>query len=224
MIKHPIQAEKIKKSYNGKVVVDLSLAIKRNEVVGIIGKNGSGKTTTLNILAGVIEADSGTVYIDNQARRIDNFKAKKNIAYLPEERQEIEDLTVNEYLTFICQVYKQNKKQISKALTSVNALEYLNKPFNELSKGYQQRVLFAAILLADSKIIILDEMSDGLDPVQRKELYSLVNNLKTNKSIIIASHNIEEITNICDRVYIIKNGKIEKELNKKDFNDIENIL
>lgn len=224
MIKYPLQADSISKIYNGKKVVELSLNVKRNEVLGIIGKNGSGKTTTLNILAGVIEPDSGEVYINNKAGIAKEYKLRKDIAYLPEERQEIENLTVYEHLKFMALVYNKGFSEITHVLEKVNASDVGNRIFSELSKGYQQRVLFASILLANTKIMILDEMTDGLDPVQRKEFYNIINDIKKDKTIIIASHNMQEINQICDRVGIIDEGRMVKLLERKDFADFENIL
>lgn len=224
MIKFPLQADNIQKTYNGNMVIDLSLKVKRNEVLGIIGKNGSGKTTTLNILAGVMHPDKGTVYINNQADIAKNYKLKKDIAYLPEEREEIENLTVVEYLTFISKIYKKPTTNIIQALEMVNAESTLNKRFSELSKGFQQRILFSSILLADTNIMILDEMTDGLDPLQRRDLYNIINEIKKNRSIIISSHNMQEIKEVCDRICIIENGKIIKELANDDFADFSNIL
>jgi ABC-2 type transport system ATP-binding protein len=224
MIRYPLQADNISKIYNGKKVIDLSVKVTNNEVLGLIGKNGSGKTTTLNILAGVIQPDFGHVYVENQADIAKNYKLKKHISYLPEEREEIEELTVNEYLKFIAKVYKKSNANISTTLEMVEAVDVLNKKFNELSKGYQQRVLFAGILIADTKIIILDEMTDGLDPAQRQEFYKIINKHKQGKSIIISSHNLQEINQICDRVCILENGKIIKELKQKDFDSISDIL
>jgi len=224
MIKYPLQADNIQKIYNGAKVVNLSLNIKHNEVLGIIGKNGSGKTTTLNMLAGVVQPDSGTVYIDNQADIAKHPKLKQNIAYLPEEREEVENLTVGEYLEFIAMVYKKSKADINSVLDMVNAKDMLYKNFNELSKGYQQRVLFASVLLADTKIMILDEMTDGLDPLQRKEFYNIINKIKKDRTIVISSHNMQEIKEICDRVCILENGSIIKELANEDFADFTDIL
>jgi ABC-2 type transport system ATP-binding protein len=224
MIKYPLQADNIQKIYNGKTVVDLSLKLNKAEVLGLIGKNGSGKSTTLNILAGVIHPDKGTVYINNQADIAKNFKLKQNIAYLPEEREEIENLTVGEYLNYIAQVYNKEKTEITGILTKVDAEHTFNQKFSELSKGYQQRILFASVLLADTPIMILDEMTDGLDPVQRKEFYSIINKIKHEKSIIISSHNMQEIKQICDRICIIDEGKIVKQLNNEDFEDFSDIL
>tara|TARA_Y100001960_G_scaffold329659_1_gene421609 strand:+ start:5613 stop:6284 length:672 start_codon:yes stop_codon:yes gene_type:complete len=221
MIKYPLQADNIQKIYNGQKVVDLSLKVMHNEVLGIIGKNGSGKTTTLNMLAGAIEPDFGTIYVENQADITKNYKLKQYIAYLPEEREEVENLTVKEYLKFIANVYKKGSKEIIPALEKVKALEFMHTNFSELSKGYQQRVLFAGVLIADSKIIILDEMTDGLDPVQRNEFYNIINEIKEDKTIVISSHNMEEIKEICDRVCCIENGIIVKEFNKDNFNEIE---
>lgn len=224
MIKYPLQAENIQKIYSGQKVVDLSLKVTNNEVLGIIGKNGSGKTTTLNMLAGVIQPDHGTVYVENQADIAKNFKLKQYITYLPEEREEVENLTVYEYLNFIVMVYKKSKADILTALEMVSALDMTDKKFAELSKGYQQRILFAGILIADTKIIILDEMTDGLDPVQRKEFYAIINKIKEGKTIIISSHNMHEIKEICDRVLVIKNGKVFKELDNNQFAENVDIL
>lgn len=224
MIKYPLQAENIQKNYNGQKVVDLSLKITNNEIVGIIGKNGSGKTTTLNMLAGVIQPDNGTVYVENKADIAKNYKLKKYISYLPEEREELDNLTVKEYLNFIAQVYKKPTSDIVKKLKKVNSKNILNKQFSELSKGYQQRVLFAGILIADTKIIILDEMTDGLDPIQRKEFYNIIKEYKQGKSIVISSHNMQEIKEICDRVCLIENGIITKEISAENFADFPNLV
>jgi len=221
MAKYPLQADGIKKSYQNKLVVNVDLKIKNGEILGLVGKNGSGKTTTLNMLCGVIHPDSGTVYIQNRADIAKNPDLKKDITYLTEEKPDLDDLTVYEYLSFIAEVYGKSKNIIEDNLNQLDISNVKNTKFMNLSKGYKQRVLFASILVADTPIIVLDEMTDGLDPAQQKHVFSIIEKLKKDKTIVMASHNMQELVNLCDRICVIENGQIIKEVKTKDVDSFD---
>ncbi|MCP4354111.1 MAG: ABC transporter ATP-binding protein [Proteobacteria bacterium] len=222
MIKYPLQADSIKKSYQNKLVVNVDLKVKKGEVLGLVGKNGSGKTTTLNMLCGVIHPDRGTVYVQNRAHIAKHPELKKDITYLTEEKPDLDDLTVNEYLTFIAEVYQKNKHSVEDKLEQLDIIDVKDAKFMSLSKGYKQRVLFASILVADTPIMVLDEMTDGLDPAQQKQVFNIIEGLKKDKTIVMASHNMQELVNLCDRICVMENGQIIKEAKTTEIDSFDN--
>lgn len=221
MIKHPLQADNVKKVYNNKLVVDLNLNVKRNEVLGLVGKNGSGKTTTLNMLAGVLQPDSGTIYVNNSADIAKHPDLKAQVSYLTEEKPDLDGLTVIEYLKFIADIYNSGSTVLDNTLEKLNLKKLKNNQFSDLSKGMKQKVLFAGILIADTPILILDEMTDGLDPSQQKFVFDTIKKIKDEKTIVMASHNMQELVNLCDRICVIENGQIIKEIETSEVSSFD---
>lgn len=227
-----ISADNIHKKFGiTKAVNDLSFHAHRGEIVGVMGPNGAGKSTTMRILAGFIKPDSGTVVIED----IDVVKrtrdAQRAIGYLPENGGIYEDLTVKEYLEFIARSYDiGNKKDCLRAIDAIavktHCDTFLNRCMQALSKGMRQRVFLAGALIHNPTVLILDEPTDGLDPNQKHEMRELLLSLKSDKTIILSTHILEEAEAICDRVVVVNKGSIiadetPKELAARTSGDIQ---
>jgi ABC-2 type transport system ATP-binding protein len=208
-----IKTANLTKKYSGKTVVEnLNIEIREGEVVGILGPNGAGKTTTIRMIAGTLPPTSGQVLINGKNIFDGNEDQKVNIGYLPENNPLYENLTVEENLEFwskIKQIPKNKKNEFIQYLTDLIGLkEVFFRPINELSKGYKQRVGLSQALLGDPGILLLDEPTEGLDPNQRKEIQSLVTGLGKERTVVICSHVLSEITKMCTRAIIINHGKV----------------
>jgi ABC-2 type transport system ATP-binding protein len=209
-----IQLENINKRYEDTTVVhDLNLEIKQGEIVGIIGHNGAGKSTTMKMIAGLVEPTSGKISVMGQdIQKGSNIKVKQKIGYLPEESPLYEAMTAEQYLLFFSELYQMPRqkalKRIDELLTSLDLLEK-TKLTGEFSKGMKRKTAIARTLLHDPELLILDEPNSGLDPLTS---FFIINYLKTlrreGKTIILSAHNLFHVETICDRVGIIKNGRL----------------
>jgi ABC-2 type transport system ATP-binding protein len=208
----------VKKKYRKiEALQGVSMALKAGEVVGLLGPNGAGKSTLMKILTGSIEQWDGTItYKDLDLR--DSLKSiQQNTGYLPENNPMYGELFVLEYLHFTASLYKIKDAPFTKIIDQVGLTEYRNRKIDTLSKGYQQRVGLAAALLHNPEILILDEPTTGLDPNQMVEIRKLIRNLGKDKIVIISSHILSEVESVCDRVVIIKEGKLVADKNLEDL-------
>jgi ABC-2 type transport system ATP-binding protein len=208
-----IELNHITKKYNDTTAVDdLSLQVNDSEIVGIIGHNGAGKSTTLKMIAGLIEPTSGSIRVMGRDIQKESVKVKKQIGYLPEESPLYENMTPRQYLTFFSELYQMPRKKtvtrIDQLLDSLN-LPQKDKLTGEFSKGMKRKTAIARALLHDPNLLILDEPNSGLDPLTS---FFIINYLKTlkneGKTILLSAHNLFHVEFICDRVAIIKNGKL----------------
>ena len=191
---------------------DLNLEIDAGEIVGIIGHNGAGKSTTLKMIAGLIEPTAGSVRIMGRDIRKEGVKVKQHIGFLPEDSPLYENMTARQYLLFFAELYQIPRKtaltRIDGLLHSLNLAEK-DKLTGEFSKGMKRKTAIARALLHNPQVLILDEPNSGLDPLTS---FFIINYLKTLKSegktILLSAHNLFHIEYICDRVAIIKNGKL----------------
>ncbi|MCR5608845.1 MAG: ABC transporter ATP-binding protein [Lachnospiraceae bacterium] len=219
-----IEVKNLVKCYsnNKKAVDGLNFTIEKGQIVGFLGPNGAGKSTTMNIITGYISATDGTVLIDGYDVLKQPEKAKKNIGYLPEIPPLYTDMTVYEYLKFVAKLkgVKKEKinKQIEKAMDSTRINKYEKTLIKFLSKGYRQRVGIASALLGNPEVLILDEPTVGLDPVQIIEIRELIVNLAKTHTVILSSHILQEIEAVCNRVMIINQGKLVFDELKEDIN------
>lgn len=207
-----IEISNLTKKYNtGIAVDDISFTVDKGEIVGLLGPNGAGKTTTMNILTGYLSYTEGSVKIDG-LEVVEHPKAiKQKIGYLPEQPPLYPNMTVSSYLTFVFELkkLKGNKKEAVEAvMEAVNIADMKGRLIKNLSKGYKQRIGLAAALLGDPEILILDEPTVGLDPVQIIEIRNLIKELGQDKTVILNSHILPEVSAICDRIIIINKGKI----------------
>ncbi len=208
-----IELTQVTKRYGQHLAVDtLDLHVRAGEIIGIIGHNGAGKSTTLKMIAGLIMPTAGSVRVmDNDMTR-DSATAKKFIGYLPEESPLYENMTAREYLLFFAELYGLAKKTAQARLDSL--LGSLNLPekdqlTGEFSKGMKRKVAIARTLLHDPRLLILDEPNSGLDPLTSFFILHYLKTLKTEgKTILLSAHNLFHVEYICDRVAIIKNGRL----------------
>mgnify|MGYP002855406681 CR=1 FL=1 len=193
-------------------VDDLSFTIEEGHVYGFLGPNGAGKSTTLNIITGCLAPTSGEVKIDDYDIYENSKEAKTKIGYLPEIPPLYIDQTPREYLEFVADAKKvaraTKKEEIERVAKETHIEDVLDKPIKFLSKGYKQRVGISQALIGDPKIVILDEPTVGLDPVQILEIRELINELGKKHTVILSSHILSEVQAICDKVLIIYKGKM----------------
>ena len=208
-----IEVKNVTKKYGSFVAVDnISFTIKDGEVVGFLGPNGAGKSTTMNMITGYIEQTEGNIIVDGFDTIKKSKKAKKEIGYMPEGVPLYTDLTVKEFVTYMAELRKVERKakkeKVQEVLKETGLDQMQNKLIKNLSRGQKQRVSLAGTLVADPKILILDEPTVGLDPKQITEIRSLIKNLGKKHTVILSSHILSEVSQICDRVIIINKGKI----------------
>jgi len=193
-------------------VKNISFEVKRGEVLGFLGPNGAGKSTTMLMLTGNLAPSVGEIVI-NGIDILDNPKlAKANIGFLPEHPPLYRDLTVNEYLRYCAKLHHINYSQLTTAIDLVKQrcglTEVGKRLIGNLSKGYQQRVGIAQAIIHSPAVVILDEPTVGLDPIQIREIRQLIRELGGEHSVILSSHILPEIKTTCDRVQIINQGEL----------------
>lgn len=201
---------------------DISFEVKRGEVLGFLGPNGAGKTTTLRIITGFISPTSGTVEIEGIDAVENSLQVRKKIGYLPETNPLYTEMLTSEYITFITDIRRINraerKKKIEEVVRVCGISEVWSRPVGELSKGFRQRVGLAQALIHKPDILILDEPTSGLDPNQIVEIRSLIKKIGKERTVILSSHILPEVSATCDRVVIINKGKI---VAKGTINELE---
>ena len=207
-----IKIEHLVKRYgNNFAVDDISFEVGAGEIVGFLGPNGAGKSTTMNILTGYLSSTSGSVSINGIDVLEDPFEAKKLIGFLPEQPPLYQDMTVNEYLEFVCDLKncKLNRaKHIAEVCDVIKISDVRHRVIKNLSKGYRQRVGIAQALIGNPKVIIFDEPTVGLDPKQIIEIRNLIRALGKDHTVILSTHILQEVQAVCDRIVIINKGKI----------------
>lgn len=208
-----ITVKNVTKKYGKfKAVDNISFEINDGEIIGLLGPNGAGKSTTMNILTGFIEPTEGEVIINGYNISKKPKKAKKCIGYMPEGVPLYKDMTVKEFVTYMAELKGVKKEQIKESVDQAIQDTWLQNVrkvlIRNLSKGYKQRVSMAGALVGNPEIIILDEPTVGLDPKQIIEIRNLIKKLGKNHTLIISSHILSEISQICERVIIINKGQI----------------
>ncbi len=208
-----IEVKNVTKKYaNITAVNNISFDVKDGEIVGFLGQNGAGKTTTMNMITGFIEPTEGKIIVNGYDISKKSKKAKKQIGYMPEGVPLYMELTVKEFITYMAELKllkgEQKKEDVAKVIKETGLTNVQNKLIRNLSRGYKQRVSLAGTLVGNPEVIILDEPTVGLDPKQITEIRSLIKELGKNHTVILSSHILSEISQICERVIIINNGKI----------------
>lgn len=217
-----IQIENLVKTYGDNIAVNgLNLNLEKGKVYGFLGPNGAGKSTTMNIITGYIGATGGTVKIDGYDIFKEPEKAKKRVGYLPEIPPLYQDITVKEYLVFVTELKKipakEKMKNIKEVLEMTKTTQVENRLIKNLSKGYKQRVGIAQALIGMPEIIILDEPTVGLDPKQIIEIRQLIKELGKNHTVILSSHILSEISEVCEYIFIISRGQLAAEGTEKQL-------
>ena len=208
-----IEVKNLTKRYaNHTAVSDLSFTIEKGQIYGFLGPNGAGKSTTMNILTGCLAATEGQVTIGGFDIFEQADKAKKLIGYLPEQPPVYMDRTPREYLTFVGRAKKIPQKQLTQEIDRVMQITQIthvaDRLIKHLSKGYKQRVGIAQAILGDPQIIILDEPTVGLDPIQIIEIRDLIRQLGQEHTVILSSHILSEVQAVCSTIMIISKGKL----------------
>jgi len=208
-----IEVSHLTKKYGNHVAVDdLSFQVEKGQIYGLLGENGAGKSTTMNILTGFLGATDGTVTIDGHDIYEEAEEAKRCIGYLPEIPPLYDSMTVWEYLYFVAELKKiakaEREKQVQKVMEMTGITEYGNRLIANLSKGYKQRVGLAQAVLGYPPVLILDEPTVGLDPKQMIEIRERIRSLSPDHTIILSSHILTEVSAVCDHILIIANGKL----------------
>lgn len=230
-----IEVKNLVKKYGNHTAVDhLNFTIEEGHVYGFLGPNGAGKSTTMNIMTGYLGATEGEVLINGHDILKEPEEAKKQIGYLPELPPLYMEMTVHEYLEFVAELkgIAKNKREesINEVEKMVKIWEVENRLIRNLSKGYRQRVGLAQAVLGFPKIIILDEPSVGLDPKQIIEIRELIRQLAKKHTVILSSHILAEVREVCDYILIISKGKLvasdtpenlERNLGDSDLIEIE---
>ncbi|MBE6937405.1 MAG: ABC transporter ATP-binding protein [Ruminococcaceae bacterium] len=218
-----IEVKNLTKIYGGgvKAVDNISFRIEPGKIYGFLGPNGAGKSTTMNIMTGYLAATSGTVTINGYDIYRDAKKAKSCIGYLPEQPPLYMELTPKEYLE-ICAGLKKVPKdkramEVAGVIKRTGLTKVQDRLIRSLSKGYKQRVGLAQALLGSPEIIILDEPTVGLDPIQIIEIRDLIKSLKKDHTVILSSHILTEVDEICDSIIIINKGKLVAEDTTKNL-------
>jgi ABC-2 type transport system ATP-binding protein len=211
-----IKAKQLTKYYgNFKALDALSIDIKAGEIVGLLGPNGAGKTTTMRLLTGYMPPSAGEIEINGIDLLQHPLEAKRALGYLPEHPPLYPELTVEEYLHFICCLHgikkKKSKGLIDEALGKTALGDMRKKLLAHLSRGYKQRVGIAQVLVRDVHVMILDEPTIGLDPKQIIEMRDLIKGLAGDYTVILSSHILQEVSATCDRVMIINQGRLVAE-------------
>ena len=208
-----IEVKNLKKSYGSyEALHGISFTVEAGHIYGFLGPNGAGKSTTMNIITGCLAASEGTVTINGHDILREPIEAKKCIGYLPEQPPLYLDMKVTEYLEFVgrakglrgSELYSQIDEVID--LTDLSSVH--NRLIKNLSKGYRQRVGIAQAMLGNPEIIILDEPTVGLDPIQIIEIRELIKSLSESHTVILSSHIMQEISAVCDRIMIITGGRL----------------
>lgn len=211
-----IEVKNITKKYGNFVAVDnISFTIKDGEIVGLLGPNGAGKSTTMNTITGFIEQTEGNVIVNGYDTLKKSKRAKSQIGYMPEGVPLYDDLSIKEFVTYMAELKKvkrkEKKEQVQDIIKKTGLDEIQNKLIKNLSRGQKQRVSLAGALVGNPKVLILDEPTVGLDPKQIMEIRSLIKDLGREHTVILSSHILSEVSQICDRVIIINNGRIVAE-------------
>lgn len=204
-------------------IKDISFSIEKNGILGLLGSNGAGKSTTMNIICGVLNQTQGDVFINGIDLKKNPVEAKKNIGFLPQKPPLHPDLTVDEYLVHCAVLRRMDPSSIRKAVDAAKERceieHFSNRLIKNLSGGYQQRVGIAQAIVHSPRFVVLDEPTNGLDPNQIIEIRNLVKELATDHAVLISTHILSEVQATCDDIRMIDHGKVVFAGSMHDFNN-----
>lgn len=210
-----IEVKNLTKKYGTfEAVKGISFSIEKGEIVGFLGPNGAGKSTTMNMITGFIEPTEGSIIVDGYDIEKRPRLVKQKIGYMPENVPLYKELTVREFINYMADLRgikrSEKKEKINKVIDEVGIKNVQNKLISNISRGYRQRVSLAGALVGNPEILILDEPTVGLDPKQVVEIRNLIKSFKGKYTVILSSHILSEVSNMCDKIIVINNGKIVK--------------
>ena len=208
-----IKTQNLTKNFHGLVAVDnLSFSVEPGEVLGFLGPNGAGKTTTMRMIAGFIEPTHGSASICGHDIATEPLAAKSVLGYLPEGAPTYGEMTVAGFLDFIADLRalggENRRTRLDYVIGRLQLEPVLQQTIDTLSKGFKRRVGLAQAIVHDPKVLILDEPTDGLDPMQKHEVRTLIGEIAREKTIVISTHILEEVDAVCTRAIIIARGKL----------------
>jgi ABC-2 type transport system ATP-binding protein len=208
-----IEAENLTKYYGDFLgVQDVTFEVEKGEILGLLGPNGAGKTTTMRILTGFMPPSSGSARIAGFDATTQSLEARKHIGYLPETVPLYVDMTVSDYLGYMGILRGMQRSNVAARIPDVIRMcrleEYRDSHISKLSKGYRQRVGIAQAILHEPEVLILDEPTIGIDPIQVVETRQLIRELGGNNTVVLSSHILPEVSMVCDRIIIIHEGRV----------------
>ena len=208
-----IETNSLTKHYGNLTAVDgLSFTVEPGQVLGFLGPNGAGKSTTMKMITGFLPPSSGSVTVCGHNVESQPVKAKTRIGYLPEGAPCYGEMTPAQFLSFIADVRglqgDDKKTRLDTVIQQLHLEKVLHQTIETLSKGFKRRVGLAQAIIHDPDVLIMDEPTDGLDPNQKHEVRTLINNMAKDKIIVISTHILEEVEAVCNRAIIIANGRI----------------
>jgi ABC-2 type transport system ATP-binding protein len=206
-----IEAKNLGKSYGAlRAVHDVSFAVDRGEVIGFLGPNGAGKSTTMKLLAGYLRADAGTASVAGYDIAEQPIEAKRHLGYSPEGAPAYGEMTVREFLRFAADLRGLDApaERVRATLDLCRLTDVAAQNIDTLSKGYRMRVGFAQAVIHDPAALILDEPTDGLDPNQKHEVRRILKDMASRKAVIVSTHILEEVGELCTRVIVIAKGEL----------------
>lgn len=218
-----IEALNISKSYgNLQALSNVSLTLRKGEIVGLLGVNGAGKSTLMKIMSGIIEPEKGMLKVFGKTFCNNPIDLKRKIGYLSEENPLYGDMYVKEYLEYTAGTYNLDKTKVEVIIEKLNLLKESSKKISTLSRGNRQKVGIAQVLIHDPCFLILDEMTSGLDPNQREVVNNLIQEFAKDRIILLSTHILTEVKEICSRFILMNMGYIIADKNMKDIDSIEN--
>ena len=213
-----ILLKNISKNYGAqKALNEVTLTIEKGQITGLLGPNGAGKSTLMKIITGAILPTSGTALVNGVDVVAFPLQVQQSLGYLPEHNPQYLELYVREYLEYVAQLYKVDKKRISTVIEQTVLGPEQHKKIGSLSKGYRQRVGLAAALIPDPEVLILDEPTTGLDPAQLIEIRALLKNIATDKTVLFSTHIMQEVVELCDTVVFLQAGEIKQQCNRAEI-------
>ena len=202
---------------------DINFEIKQKGILGLLGSNGAGKSTTMNIICGVLNQTEGTVYINGIDTRKHPVEAKRHIGFLPQKPPLYTDHNVDEYLTYCAQLRLMKDKDIKRAVETAKErcgiAHFSKRLVKNLSGGYQQRLGIAQAIVHNPRFVVLDEPTNGLDPNQILEIRSLIREIAEDHSVLLSTHILSEVEAICDSIKMIEQGKLIFSGTVEEFHD-----
>ena len=225
-----IEIKNVSKSYNGKkkALDNVSFKVNDGEIFAFIGHNGAGKTTLIKSMIGILDFDEGDILIDNKSIKTNTIECKKIMSYVPDNPDMYENMKAIDFINFVCDMYETpyeiRKNNIDKYAKMFELTDKLNNDISSFSHGMKQKVALIAALAHDPKILIMDEPFVGLDPKAVYDVKEIMKEMtKSGKTIFFSTHILDVAEKLCDRVAIIKNGKIVKIGKMKDIKGVESL-